>query len=337
MGFKTPRSELSVVAANACGWPILTKLPTGELICIHFSAPSHGLTEGDLICSKSHGCGRSWRKVSVVSKGPPKGNRMHLAVGLARNGDLLCFSSGFMLKDGKIDEFGGLRLSRSSDGGDSWFEDFNPKVPAKLNPCIPYGRIIKAGDGALAFSCYRSQGRGKPSESWVCFSEDDGRAWKTFRKLGDNDSNEVSLCFTSKGNLVACARTHVDHHLKFLRFFPHSNRWRNLGDVSLPMQHPADLIEFNESFLLATYGIRNRGLMGLGARISNDQGRSWSPPSIIHQFGDEASDVGYPSTICLDDKGNLLTAFYTDHEPSFGKSASKYRVLVKRWNWLDRI
>jgi hypothetical protein len=28
----------------------------------------------------------------------------------------------------------------------------------------------------------------------------------------------------------------------------------------------------------------------------------------------------------------MLTAFYTDYEATFGARASRYRVLVKRWN-----
>ena len=59
--------------------------------------------------------------------------------------------------------------------------------------------------------------------------------------------------------------------------------------------------------------------MGIGARISLDGGETWRPPWVIRQFGDQATDIGYPSTVALDKKGNLLTAFYTDYEPSLGE------------------
>ena len=42
---------------------------------------------------------------------------MHLAVGTANNGDILCFSSGFILENKKFVGFAGHWLSRSSDGG----------------------------------------------------------------------------------------------------------------------------------------------------------------------------------------------------------------------------
>jgi hypothetical protein len=45
------KSDLSVVATHACGWPNLTQLENRDLICTYFNAPSHGLLEGDLICS----------------------------------------------------------------------------------------------------------------------------------------------------------------------------------------------------------------------------------------------------------------------------------------------
>ena len=94
---------------------------------------------------------------------------MHLAVGTANNGDILCFSSGFILENKKFVGFAGHWLSRSSDGGLSWKEDKEPSIPPKLRQSIPYGRIVCMNDNTLAYSCYRSQGRGNPSESWVCF------------------------------------------------------------------------------------------------------------------------------------------------------------------------
>ena len=75
------------------------------------------------------------------------------------------------------------------------------------------------------------------------------------------------------------------------------------------MQHPADLIQVGSNCLLMTYGLRNRGLMGLAMRVSLDAGQTWLPPCTIHQFGNKATDVGYPSTVCLDQKGTLETVY----------------------------
>ena len=60
--------KISVVATNACGWPNLTKLRNGQILCTYFNAPSHGLMEGDLVCSISDRMGLNWIKRGVVAK-----------------------------------------------------------------------------------------------------------------------------------------------------------------------------------------------------------------------------------------------------------------------------
>jgi len=327
--------KLSVIATNACGWPNLVKLSSGKILCTYFNAPSHGLLEGDLVCSISNRKGNGWKKLSTVAGRPKGGNRMHLAVGIAGNGDLLCFSSGFYVKDGEFKGFSGHWLSRSIDMGKNWTVDPNPIVSKGNRGAIPFGRIIRLTDNRLAYSCYRSQGKGNPSETWIGFSEDDGRSWTKRTKFGKNDSNEATLLQVADGRVLAAVRTHVDHHVKLCESSNGGTTWREKGPLTLPMQHPADLIALTDECLLLTYGIRNRGLMGIGARISLDAGETWRPPWVIHQFGDQATDIGYPSTVALDKKGNLLTAFYTDYEPSLGKRAERYRVLGMRWSIKD--
>jgi hypothetical protein len=327
--------KLSVIATNACGWPNLTKLPSGQVLCTYFNAPSHGLLEGDLVCSISNRKGGGWKKLSTVAGRPKGGNRMHLAVGLAGNGDLLCFSSGFYVEEEEFKGFSGHWLSRSSDAGKNWSVDPDPIVHKGNRGTIPFGRIIRLADNRLVYTCYRSQGKGNPSETWMGISEDDGRSWKKRVKLGRNDSNEATLLQVGDGRVLAAVRTHVDHHVKLCESSNLGATWREKGPLTLPMQHPADLIALSDKCLLLTYGIRNRGLMGIGVRISLDGGETWRSPWVIHQFGNQATDIGYPSTVTLDKKGNLVTAFYTDYEPSLGKKAARYRVLGMRWSIKD--
>jgi hypothetical protein len=331
--------KLSVIATNACGWPNLTKLPSGRVLCTYFNAPSHGLLEGDLVCSISNRKGSGWKNLSTVASRPKGGNRMHLAVGIAGNGDLLCFSSGFYVEEEEFKGFSGHWLSRSSDAGKNWSVDPDPIVHKGNRGTIPFGRIIRLADNRLAYTCYLSQGKGNPSETWMGISEDDGMSWKKRVKLGRNDSNEATLLQVGDGRVLAAVRTHVDHHVKLCESSNLGATWREKGPLTLPMQHPADLIALSDKCLLLTYGIRNRGLMGIGVRISLDGGGTWRPPWVIHQFGNQATDIGYPSSVTLDKKGNLLTAFYTDYEPSLGKRAARYRVLAMRWSikdWLHK-
>jgi hypothetical protein len=327
--------EISIIATNACGWPNLTKLQNGRILCTYFNAPSHGLMGGDLVCSISNKKGDKWKKHGIVSPGPKGGNQMHLAVGLACNGDLLTFSSGFYVEQGKFVGFTGQRLSRSKDGGQTWETDLSPSIPKDNKGAIPFGRIIQFENGKLAYSCYRTQGVSNPSESWITFSNDDGLTWGKRIKFGRNDSNESTLCPLDDGRILAATRTHIDHHVKLCESLNSGKNWKELGPLTLPMQHPADLISLTQKCLLMTYGIRNRGLMGIGVRLSLDAGKTWRPPWVIHQFGNKAKDVGYPSTVLIDNKGSFLTAAYTDYEQSYRNKAKKYRVITKKWNLKD--
>ena len=229
----------------------------------------------------------------MVAKHPKGGNRMHLAVGMANNGDLLCFSSGFYIKEEKFAGFSGHWLSRSTDRGKTWKKDPSPDVPKVIQSAIPFGRIISMGGKKLAYSSYCSKGSGKPSETWLVSSEDDGKSWNKISKFGSNDSNEATLCHLSDKRVLAAVRTHMDHHVKLCEFsLKNKKRWKEKGPLTLPMQHPADLTKLSDNCLLLTYGIRNRGLMGIGARLSIDGGKTWRPPWVIHQFGNEAKDIG---------------------------------------------
>ena len=290
--------------------------------------------QGDLICSISDRNGLNWRKRGVVAKHPKGGNRMHLAVGMANNGDLLCFSSGFYVKEEKFAGFSGHWLSRSSDRGKTWHMDSAPQVPKIIQTAIPFGRIISMGGKKLAYSSYRSKGRGNPSETWLVSSEDDGKSWNKISKFGSNDSNEATLCSFNENRVLAAVRTHIDHHVKLCETSS-SGKWKEKGPLTLPMQHPADLTELSDNCLLLTYGIRNRGLMGIGARLSIDAGKSWRPPWVIHQFGNEAKDIGYPSTVALDKKDHYLRHSIQTMSQHLRKNQILYRVLTMRWSLKD--
>lgn len=70
---------------------------------------------------------------------------------------------------------------------------------------------------------------------------------------------------------------------------------------------PSHLIRLKDGRLLMTYGHR-RPPFGNQARLSSDEGRTWSEPMIISGDG-ITGDLGYPSTAQLDD-GSLLTVWY---------------------------
>lgn len=148
---------------NVCAWPNLTVLPNGTFVATIFNQPSHAKVEGNVECWASKD-GRFWEKRGIPAPHDPGTNRMNVAAGLAKNGDLLVIVSGWTLKDPK--ELGGVPygnnevlrpwVSRSPDGGKTWSvrKEAFPSAEQDMSEFIPFGDIIPGKDGALRVLAY---------------------------------------------------------------------------------------------------------------------------------------------------------------------------------------
>src|SRR3954469_14939381 len=116
-----------VAIDNVCAWPNLTVLPDGTINTTIFGKPSHGQMEGAAECWNSAD-GEFWVRRGVPAPNDPHTNRMNVAAGLAKNGDLLVLCSGWtdekqpqrpkqpLLRDDILRSW----ICRSSDGGKTW-------------------------------------------------------------------------------------------------------------------------------------------------------------------------------------------------------------------------
>jgi hypothetical protein len=292
---------------------------------VYFNRPSHGMMEGGLDAITSRNDGQTWEPAPSPAPPPPGENRMHIGSGVDHTGAWIVLSTGFSLVDGNMAKLQPLWLSRLPAGSPSWEIFRTVKLQSQLSHPIPHGRILALDNGSLAATFYQSEGRGKRSRACIAFSRDSGRTWSEASLIGDNDANEACLHQLDSQTLVAATRTQADHHVVFHRSVDAGRRWNREHDLTLPMQHPADLTEVGAGRLLLTYGIRNRGLMGIGARLSKDRGETWSPPVVLFQFGD-ATDCGYPSTVVCEN-GTLLTVCYSDLSPLY----AGYHMMTLRW------
>ena len=96
---------------------------------------------------------------------------------------------------------------------------------------------------------------------------------------------------------------------------------------------PAHLLELDNGVVLMTYSYRlsqkdgGTGVIGCRGRLSYDDGVTWSEEEIIisENRSTKNSDLGYPSTVQLDD-GTLITIYYQPYDDD--KPAS---VLYTKW------
>lgn len=320
----------SVVVRDACAWPVLVRLSPSRLGLIHFNRPSHGLEEGDLAALASDDEGHSWQNAGLAAPHGVGANRMHIASGLDHAGRWLVLSTGYQVEGGALRALDPVWCSIANATALEWSVQRDVRLAGVAARPIPHGRILALPDGRLAATVYRSLGRGEPSHAWIVFSRDGGASWGEASLVAGGDGNEVVLLRRRDGALLAATRTHRDHHVALHISNDGGARWRFHRDLTLPMQHPADLTDLGERGLLLTYGIRTPDQMGLGVRLSRDGGETWSAPAVLFQFG-AATDCGYPSTVVISG-GELLTACYSDLSPLH----RGYHLMTLRWN-LDEV
>jgi hypothetical protein len=86
---------------------------------------------------------------------------------------------------------------------------------------------------------------------------------------------------------------------------------------------PSHLLRLRDGRLLMSYGYRRKPY-GNQARISSDEGRTWSAPMTISDDG-AGSDLGYTSTVELGD-GKLLSVWYE-------KMAGSTKAVLRQAMW----
>ena len=316
-----PSAERYVAIDNVCAWPNLTLMPDGSVVATIFNQPYHGSNVGDVECWSSRD-GRLWEKRGSPAIHEPGSNRMNVAAGMAHDGSLVVLASGWGGRDFREKILPNL-VARSGDGGKTWRRSFSVTLPEGPDFLIPFGDIVQLEGERLAASFYHETQ--SAANAYVLFSQDDGRSWGRAVKLAPDDYNETALLRLRSDRWLAASRSHGDAHLALFVSEDEGKHWVKSGPLTLPRQHPAHLLKLADGRILLTYGIREKGHHGIGYRTSQDEGRTWSPPTRIINL-EETTDGGYPATVQMSD-GMLLTAYYSNRVPQH----QRYHMGVVRW------
>lgn len=200
----------------------------------------------------------------------------------------------------------GVWMLRSEDGGVSWSSRYAVPVNSPHGPIqLSDGRQLYAGKQLWT----------KEKRCGVAESSDDGKTWKWLADIPTRSGDEIlsyhelHAVESSPGRIIVQIRNHNA-----------ANKGETLqcesddGGKTWSEPHaigvwglPSHLLKLADGRLLMSYGHR-RPPFGNQARVSSDEGRTWSEPIMISEDGD-GGDLGYPSTVQLDD-GTLLTAWY---------------------------
>lgn len=327
--------ENIIAVDNVCAWPNLTMMPDKTIIATIFNKPSHGQEEGDAVCYASKDGGRTWSYAGTPIPHETGKNRMNLAAGLSNDGSLIVLVSGWGGKNFR-EYILPAAVCRSKDGGKTWERKGSVKNPEGEDNLIPFGDIVRLGEKVLAAPAYGHVGR-QSEPAYLIFSYDDGYTWGDVVLIGafgqepdvTNHFNETTVLRLKQDRWLAAARTNGRcQDLQLVVSEDEGRTWKipevlSRGGISRRLEHPAHLLELNDGRILLTYGIR-WGFHGIGARISDDEGRTWSTPMVVIYYG--GGDGGYPSSIQLED-GTIVTAYYSDAN----KNHPRYHMGVVRW------
>ena len=200
----------------------------------------------------------------------------------------------------------GQWMIRSTDGGITWSRRYSSLVNSPHGPIqLSDGRLLYAG--VTLWDEQRKVG--------VCESRDDGQSWQWLADIptrsGDQskDYHELHAVEADNGKIVVHIRNHnKNNHRETLQSesTDGGRSWtppKAIGVWGLP----SFLTKLRDGRLLMSYGYRRKPFGNL-ARLSEDEGQTWSEPLTISADG-AGGDLGYPSTVELGD-GSLLTVWY---------------------------
>lgn len=216
----------------------------------------------------------------------------------------------------------GMWMIRSVDGGRTWSNPYRSPVSSPHGP-------IQLSDGRLLHAGKEVVGTGRTG---ICESTDDGQTWQWLAEIpgrpGDNpltDYHELHMVEADERRLVVQIRNHNttnSHETLQTESSDGGKTWTPPHAIGV-WGLPPHLLRLKDHRLLMTYGYRRKPF-GNQARLSDDQGRTWSEALTISDDG-VGGDLGYPSTVQLED-GSFLSVWYEGGSYQ-GLTASPHAVL----------
>ena len=315
-------------------FPVLINPRGQEILAVLRGGAGHVGITGRLDAVRSLDGGKTWETPIVIVD--TEVDDRNPAVGQAPDGTVILayHAQGSYNDDGSWSR--GLRrvqmrVTRSHDGGATW-EASQPLNYTPMEKHSAYGRICTLTDGTMLLPIYGgSIGEVERTDdcAYILRSRDNGQTWgePTLIAAGYNETGLIAL---PNSDLVAAMRSGDQRALLAVsRSADGGATWIEPTPVTNDREHPADLTLLSNGWIILFFGVRHEPF-GVQALVSKDKGLSWGAQRLIvcDDLGD--NDLGYPSTVKLDDQ--LVTAYYSAprrwNEPNFRGEGTFARALV---------
>lgn len=222
---------------------------------------------------------------------------------------------------------GPSRLFYTLDRGKTWRGPFRFPLFGQQGIAARTDYIITGKRSALVFlTASKSDGReGRP----LCVrTRDGGRRWQFVSWIGPEPQGFAimpSALRLSRNRLLAAVRC-KQQDSDWIDVYLSTDNGKSWGYLSRPAPftggfsgNPPHLIRLKDGRLALTYGYRGKPY-GIRARLSRDEGRTWSEEIVLRDDG-AAWDLGYPRSLQRPD-GKIVTVYY------FAEHADAERVIL---------
>lgn len=328
------------------GWPTITKTRSGELLIV-FSGDrdEHVCPWGITQMVRSQDAGKTWSDPITINNTPLDDRDAGILE--TKSGTLLVSwftsfafdkSENFkrhphwqrhaMKLDSEIrDRWFGSWTRRFVDSGKSW------ELPVKQHVSAPHGPI-ELTDGRLLYV-----GTGLQADQKILGveeSHDDGKTWQFMATINipSDDSMKYywepcAVELTNKKLIAMFRYEPKDRSQCYLRqseSIDGGRTWTMTHQTPI-WGYPPHIIQLQNGWLMVSYGVR-REPFSERICISRDGGKTWDIQNEIMVSRAINSDLGYPSSVQLDN-GSILTVYY-----QIDKQGEKTCLMGTHWRFV---
>lgn len=339
--FDLESSTYEVISLRSGYFPVLNRLEN-RLFAVIRDGGGHLGIGGYLVLLRSFPHFVKWEKPITIVNSPV--DDRNPAVGFTSTNRLIVayHEQGSYNNENKYDS--SLKktrtmLTRSDDYGTTWSEPI-PIEGLGIDGTSPYGRIIQMPDGSYLMNVYgdyseellESNNISDQLENYAYLirSSDNGETWNNPTLIAGGH-NETGLLLLENGLLVAAARSVGSQKIDVLLSEDLGKTWSTPVKVTNARQHPADLLQLSNGWVMMFFGDRSVDEKMVRAIISRDNCRTWDIGYEVLLTRPVDGDFGYPSASKLPD-GRIAVAHYWAGYAKNSYDGSKARSAITYFN-----